>query len=97
VPQGQWSGWEDEELIIKGMSDTTYTSNYDTQHSVMGHATFLNEAPIVVRSKMQQYINLSVREGELGGATETAQEMLFVMRIIESMGLHVKKLMSLYR
>jgi len=37
-----------------------------------------------------------VTESELGGATETAQDMLFAMRIIESMGLKVKKPMILY-
>jgi hypothetical protein len=42
APEGQWSSREDEELIIKGMSDTTYASDYDTRHSVMGRMTFLN-------------------------------------------------------
>jgi hypothetical protein len=37
-----------------------------------------------------------VTESELGGATETAQDMLFVMCIIESMGLTVKKPKILY-
>jgi hypothetical protein len=37
-----------------------------------------------------------VTESELGGATEMAHDMLFVMRIIESMGLTVKKPMILY-
>jgi hypothetical protein len=62
----------------------------------MGYATFLNSAPIIVRSKMRQYVDLSVTESELGGATETAQDMLFTMRILESMGLRVKKPMILY-
>jgi hypothetical protein len=55
----------------------------------MGRVTFLNEAPVIIHSKMWQYV-------ELGGATETAQDMLFVMRIVESMGLKVKKPMPLY-
>jgi hypothetical protein len=50
APEGQWSGRKDkdEELKIKGMSDTTYASDYDTRHSVMGLATFLNGTPIIV-------------------------------------------------
>jgi hypothetical protein len=28
APEGQWSGCEDEGLVNKGMSDTTYTSDY---------------------------------------------------------------------
>jgi hypothetical protein len=94
--EGQWSGCEDEELIIKGMSDTTYASDYDTRRSVMGRATFLNGALIIVRSKMCQYVDLSVTESELGGVTETPQDKLFATRIVESMGLTVKKPMILY-
>jgi Reverse transcriptase (RNA-dependent DNA polymerase) len=45
APEGQWSGCEDEELIFKGMSNTTYASDYDTRRSVMGRATFLNGMP----------------------------------------------------
>ena len=96
APTGIWTGRADEELIIKGMSDTTYASDVDTRKSVMGRTTFLNDAPIIMRSKMKQYVDLSVTESELGGATETAQDMLFAMRIIESMGLKVKKPMILY-
>jgi hypothetical protein len=68
-----WSGHEDEELI-KGMLDTTYRTNCNTLHIVMGQATFLNEALIIVRSKIQQYVDSSVTESELGGATEMAQD-----------------------
>jgi hypothetical protein len=48
APEGQWSGCKDEELIIKGMSDTTCTSDYNTRRSVMGHTTFLNSTPVIV-------------------------------------------------
>jgi hypothetical protein len=96
APKGTWTGGENEELVIMGMSDTTYASDYDTRRSVMGHTTFLNEAPVIMKSNMRRYVDLSVTESELGGATETAQDMLFVMRIIESMGLKVKKPMMLY-
>jgi hypothetical protein len=61
APEGQWSGCEDEELVIKMMSDMTYVCDYDTRHSIMGRETFLNSAPIIVRSKMRQYVDLSVR------------------------------------
>jgi hypothetical protein len=96
APKGTWNGDNSDELVVKGMSDTTYASDYDTRRSVMGRMTFLNEAPVIIRSKMQQYVDLSVTESELGGATETAQDMLFVMQIVESMGLKVKKPMILY-
>ena len=39
---------------------------------------------------------MSVTEAELGAATQCAQDMLFAMRIIESLELRVKKPMKLY-
>jgi hypothetical protein len=101
APTGIWSGKADKELIIKGMSDTTYTSNYDTCHSVMGQTTFLNDSPVIMQSNMHRITDLSVTESELGGATEIKQDILFVMHVLESMGLEsmgllVKKPMVLY-
>jgi hypothetical protein len=43
APRGTWSGLDDKELIIKGMSDTTYASDLDTRK-----VTFLNEAPVII-------------------------------------------------
>jgi hypothetical protein len=45
---------------------------------------------------MQCITDVSVTESDLGSITETAQDMLFVMRILESMELKVKKPMILY-
>jgi hypothetical protein len=39
APTGVWTG--SEELVIKGMSDTIYASDYDMQQSVMGRTTLL--------------------------------------------------------
>jgi hypothetical protein len=50
----------------------------------------------LLSDKMCQYVDLSVTESELGGATETAQDMMFAMCFLESMGLTVKKPMILY-
>lgn len=96
APTGTWTGKEDEELIIKGLSNTTYASDHDTRRSVMGRTTFVNDAPVIMKSNMRRYTDLSVTESELGGATETAQDMMFVLRVLESMDLKVKKPMMLY-
>jgi hypothetical protein len=93
-PFGVWKN--DEELIVAGLLDVTYASDLDTWRSVMGWTTFVNGAPVVMKSNMQRYSDLLVTESALGSATETAQDMLFVMRILESMGLRVKKPMLLY-
>jgi hypothetical protein len=55
----------------------------------------LEGAPIVMRSKMQKVVALSSTEVELMSGTECAQDMLYSMRVIESLGLKVKKPMIL--
>jgi hypothetical protein len=67
----------------------------ESRHSVSGYCTFLNGAPVNAKSKMQQCVTLSVTEAELVSATTCAQDMLFVMRLLESVGLKVKKTMIL--
>ena len=44
---------------------------------------------------MQSCVTLSVTEAELVAAVDAAQDMLFAMRVLESMGLQVKKPMIL--
>jgi hypothetical protein len=48
-----------------------------------------------MRSKMMPMVALSVTEAKLFAAVMAVQDILFIMRIIESMGLRVKKLMVL--
>ena len=60
-----------------------------------GLQVFLNKSPIAHKSKMQSSASLSMAEGELIAACDAAQIMLFVMHILEDMGLRVKKPMIL--
>ena len=60
-----------------------------------GLQVFLNKAPIAHKSKMQSSASLSMMEGELIAACDTAKIMLFVLHVLEDMGLHVKKPMIL--
>jgi hypothetical protein len=55
----------------------------------------LEGAPVVMRSKMQKVVALSSTEAELISGTECAQDMLYSMRVVESLGLKVKKRMIL--
>ena len=55
----------------------------------------LNGAPVVVRSIGQNIVALSVTEAELIARTQGAQEILYAMRMLESVGLKVKKPMML--
>ena len=72
-----------------------YAKDPMMHRSVSGYATFLSRAVVMTKSKMQQSVTLSVREAESVAATLCAQDLLFIMRLLESIGLKVKKPMIL--
>jgi hypothetical protein len=94
-PNGEWDGDPAYEFVITGRSDSDYAKDTDTHRSMSGTSTFLNGSPINTRSNTQKSVTLSVTEAELVAAMHCAQDMLANMRIIESMGLKVKKPMIL--
>ena len=51
---------------------------------------YLNNAPVVMTSRMQRIVALSVTEAEFIEGCECAQDMLFVMRLLNEMGLQVE-------
>jgi hypothetical protein len=94
-PNCKWDGDPKFEFIITGWSDSDYATDTDTRKSVSGSAVFFEGAPVVMRSSGQKSVTLSVTEAELAAAVQTAQDMMFVMRVIESIGLKVQKPMIL--
>jgi hypothetical protein len=95
-PNGEWNGDPEYEFEVSGYSDSDYAKDPETRKSVNGWSVFLNDAPVVMKSKMMQTIALSVTEAELSAATSCAQDMIFVMHLLTSMELTVKKPMRLY-
>ena len=55
----------------------------------------MQDALVVMKSKLLSIVALSITKAELYSATMCAQDMLFVMRIMNSMGLKVKLPMKL--
>jgi hypothetical protein len=94
-PNRVWNGSPEYEFEVSGMSDSEYGKD-PSRKSVNGWSTYLNGAMVSAKSKMMPIIALSVTEAELYAATQCAQDMLFVMRILESIGLEVKKPMNLF-
>jgi hypothetical protein len=84
-PNAKWDGNPSYEFVITGRSDSDYAKDTDTRRSVSGTSIFLNGYPIHTRSNKQKSVTLS-REAELVAATQCAQDMLFAMRVVESMG-----------
>ena len=95
-PTGTWDG-KDRDFLFKlyGRSDSDYGVDPETRRSVSGGSTFLQDVCICARSRMQSCVTLSVTEAEFVAAVEVAQDMLFAMRVLESMGLKVEKPMIL--
>ena len=77
------------------MSDSGDATEPDSRRHCSGLQVFLNKSPIAHKSKMQSSASLSMAEGELIAACDAAQIMLFVMHVLEDMGLRVKKPMIL--
>jgi hypothetical protein len=95
-PERTWNGSRDFEFIVSGESDSDFAKNPDDRRSINGWTTFLEGAPVSARSKTMPKVALSVTEAELFAATLCAQDMLFAMRILNSIGLNVRRLMILY-
>ena len=90
-PKGKWDGKKDGTKIqIVGKSDSDYAKDLESRRSVSGYCVFVNGAPVGMKSKMQATVTLSVTEAELIAATNCVQEMLYVKKIIKSIGLEVR-------
>ena len=75
---------------IGGRSDSDYAANTDDRQSVSGGGVFVNETPATFRSVTQKFVTLSVTEAEGAAGVITAQDMLYVYRLLLSMGLTVE-------
>ena len=83
-------------IIIGSRLKEKQTQTMQKSHSVSGWSVFLNGASISEKSKMQNCITLSVTEAEAVAGVGCAQDMLFAMHVLESMGLKVQKPMILW-
>jgi hypothetical protein len=85
-PKGLWDGKDKNFLFcIRGKGDSEHAKDQATRKSVGGHVVYLNEAPVVMTSKMQRFVGLSSTETELIEQCELGQNMLFVWRLLKEM------------
>jgi hypothetical protein len=94
-PNRAWDGSPDHKFAIRGFSDANYATDTSNRRSISGYSVFLEGAPVSMKCGQQTSVTLSVTEAELVSATQCAQDMLFVMRVLESIGLQVEKPMIL--
>jgi hypothetical protein len=89
MPNEMWDGSAVFQFIINGLSDSEYAKD-DSRHSINGWSTWLFGCCVTHRSKMMPIVALSVTEAELYAAVLCAQDMLFIMRLLFSLGLDVQ-------
>ncbi len=86
----EWDGSRDFEFTIGGRSDLDYTKDPQTRKRVSGGRVLLNGAPVTFRSSTQKTVALFVTEAELYATVLCAQDMLYVLHVIQSLELKVK-------
>ena len=87
---------KDFECRIAGKADSDHGKCPVASKSVSGYTVFLEGCPVTGKSGMQKTVALSVTESELNSGVSCAQDMLYIMRLLESMDfLKVKKPMIL--
>jgi hypothetical protein len=90
-PTGSWDGKDKSfKFKIRGRSDSNYATDKETRRSITGSVVYLNDAIVMFQSATQKHVTLSVTEAELAALVSCVQDMLYVYRIIISLGLQVE-------
>ncbi len=87
-PDVIWDGNLKTPFIVSGRSDSDYAKEPITFRSVSGGCVMLNGAPVGFISSTQKTVALLVMEAELYAAVMTAQDMLYVLHMLESIALY---------
>jgi hypothetical protein len=88
-PARKWDGTKGFKFKIRGRSDSNYATCSDRK-STSGWSTYLEEAPVSIKSGTGKTVALSVTEAEINPATACTQDMIYVKRLLESIGLEVE-------
>jgi hypothetical protein len=90
-PTGSWDGKDKSfKFKIRGRSDSNYATDKETHRSITGSVVYLNDAIVIFQSATQKHVTLSVTEAELEALLSYVHDMLYVYRIIISLGLQVE-------
>ena len=87
-PEQKWDG-EDKrsKFRIGGRIDSDYVVGKMIRRSVSGYAVYLEGEAILMKSAMQKTVALLVTEAELNASASCAQDMMYALRVLESLGL----------
>ena len=75
---------------MSGKSNSDYAKQPDDRRSISGSVVYLEAAPVMFKSATQKHVAMSVTEAELYAGLSTAQDMVYVKNILDSMELQVQ-------
>ena len=81
---------------LKGICDTTWGSDPEDGRSVTGFILYFMGVPISWKSKTQKHVTLSSSEAEYVGASELVKDIMFVLQILETLGIVVELPINVY-
>ena len=84
------------EVELKAYTDSEYSGDPDNRISVSGMIIFLQNSPVMWRSKAQRSVTLSTAEAEYVALSEATADVIFLKQVLEEMGLTVKLPISVY-
>ena len=82
---------QQHEFELEVHCDSDWGNDKETRNSVTGFIIFLEQVPIVWKSRSQRTVALSSTEAEYIAVTDAAKEIKFIVQIFESIGLKIKK------
>ena len=82
--------------ILWGITDAAFASSPDDMRSVSGHILFFMGVPILWKSKTQNSVVVSSSEAEFVAASELVKEIMFVIQILEHIGIEVELPVKIY-
>jgi hypothetical protein len=95
-PMRKWDGRSPIKLRIYGKSDANMSSDPESRKSISGTTVYLEGTPVMARSGSQEKVSLSICESETHAGVGCVQDMLYVKKVVESIGLEVELPMVLY-
>jgi hypothetical protein len=80
-----------DEWEVEVFSNSNFAGDKDKRKSITGYVIFLSGAAISWKSKAQPCVNLSSTESEYGALNETVREVKFILQLLTTMGISVKR------
>ena len=81
----------DENVNIEVYCDSDFAGDRDIRVSISGYIIYLCNVLVAWRSKAQKNVTLSSSKAEFVSLSEAAKEVKFIVKVIESIGIEVKK------